>query len=267
MERIAISLLHVSCLVLAVLASGCHSFPNRDTPLAPNTPAPAPTSARSENLPPAESAKLCMATASVMEQNEKHQEAIELYEKARQLDARTAAQATRCLAVIHDRIGNFDKALDEYRRGFQENPKDAELFNNLGYGYYCRGQWEAAEKQLRRSVSLDPKLASAWINLGMCLAQQMRYDESLATFEKAVPKAQARCNVAFIQATQSKTLEARRNYEMALQLEPGLQMARIALQKLGQPNSVAAVQYTQPRAGSNNDELPRIPDIQMPAKQ
>jgi Tfp pilus assembly protein PilF len=217
----------------AVLISGCYTFNHREPPTSIAT-APTPTSAKNDNLPAAESAKLNLATAETMAQAEKFQEAIELYERARSLDERAGLIATRRLAVIYDRIGNFDKALDEYRRAIQESPKDAELFNNLGYGYYNRGQWEAAEKQLRKAVALDPKLASAWINLGMCLAQQMRYDDSLAAFEKSITKAQARCNLAFIQATQGKTTEARRNYEAALQLEPGLQMARVALQKLGQ---------------------------------
>ena len=233
-------------LLLAVLASGCHTFGNNDTPLTQTTPTP--SSAKNDSLPASETAKLCLTTAEVMEQAEKHQEAIELYEKARRLDERAAAQATRCLAVIYDRIGNFDKALDEYRRGIQENPRDAELFNNLGYGYYNRGQWNVAEKHLQKAVSLDPKLASAWINLGMCLAQQRRYDESLAAFQKAVTKAQAHCNLAFIQATQSKTAEARRNYDLALRLEPGMQMARVALQKLGQQSEVVNTSTGDPSA-------------------
>jgi tetratricopeptide (TPR) repeat protein len=282
MKRLAVSLLHrcqhrttnatlarcIASFLAAVLASGCHSFGNRETPLPPNGLPPAQPSAKNESLPAAESAKLCLATASIMEQNEKHQEAIELYEKARQLDPRTAAQAARCLAFIHDRTGNFDKALDEYRRAIQENPKDAELFNNLGYGYCCRGEWDAAEKQLRKSVSLDPKLANAWTNLGVCLAVQTRYDESLAAFEKVMSKAQARCSLGFVQATQSKISEARRNYELALQLEPGLQMARIALQKLGQPNPVAAVQTNPSLVGLPRDELPYDGGaVQAPKKQ
>ena len=175
-----------------------------------------------------------------------------------------SVQATRHLAVILDRTENFDRALEEYRRAITQNPKDAELFNNLGYGYYCRGEWESAEKQLRKAVSLDPKLAAAWTNLGMCLAQQMRYEESLAAFEKVVLKAQAHCNLGFIQLTQARaaearnnyelakstTAEARRNYEMALETEPGLQIARAALQKLGHPNSQNNIQQAGKHASN-----------------
>ena len=113
--------------------------------------------------------------------------------------AESAPQATKRLALLYDRTDFFDKALEEYQRSLRDNPKDPEVHNNLGYGYYCRGQWAAAEKHLRLAVTNDPKMSSAWNNLGMALAQQARYDESLTAFEKAVSKAQARCNLAFIQ--------------------------------------------------------------------
>jgi Tfp pilus assembly protein PilF len=263
MARIAVTSL--AKLVVALSLSGCHSLATQEGPLASNPSALARSSGRDESLPAAESAKLCLATAETMEQAEKYPEAIELYEKARKLDNHAAAQATRRLAVIHDRTGNFDKALDEYRRGLQENPKDAELINNFGYGYYCRGQWQAAEQQLRKAVSLDPKLACAWNNLGMCLAQQMRYEEGLAAFEKAVSKAHARCNLGFIQATQGKIAEARRSYESALKMEPGLQMARLALQKLGEPNPRSAA-HAATSAAEDRTPLP-LDSVQLPTKQ
>jgi tetratricopeptide (TPR) repeat protein len=222
---------------LIAAASGCQSVSNQgaSNSFVSATSAPTPENVKERELPAAESAKLCFATAEKLEQGGKFAEAISLYEKARKEDSRIGVQATRRLAALHDRTGNFDKALEEYNRGLRDNPRDAELLNNLGYGYYCRGQWTAAEKQLRLAVSVDVKMTSAWNNLGMALAQQGRYDESLTAFEKAVSKAQARCNLAYIQATQMKNDEARQNYERALQLEPGLQIARIALQKLGQP--------------------------------
>jgi tetratricopeptide (TPR) repeat protein len=223
---------------LMSLLAGCQTLGREPALVSPMNDASAPmrAGAKQHGLPTSESAKLSFATAETLEKGGKDREAISQYEKARQLDKHLASEVTRRLAVLYDRNEEFDKALDEYRRGLLENPKDADLLNDLGYGYYCRGEWAEAEKNLRKAVAANPKFANAWINLGMTLAQQAKYDDSLQAFGKVVPQAQALCNLAFIQATQAKYDEARHSYEAALQLEPGLQIARIALQKMNQPN-------------------------------
>ncbi|HZZ79653.1 MAG TPA: tetratricopeptide repeat protein [Gemmataceae bacterium] len=235
---------------LALFLTGCQLPSSESMLVGPMSDASSSPRAgtKEAELPTMDSAKLCFTTAETLEKGGKDPEAIGLYEKARQLDKRLAVEATRRLAVLYDRNDEFDKALDYYRHALEENPKDAELLNDLGYGYYCRGEWAEAEKHLRKAVGVNPKYANAWINLGMTLAQQSRYDESIQAFGKVIPKAQAHCNVGFIQATQAQSLmksvsasagqlkrnEARRSYEAALQLEPGLQIARIAMQKLNQ---------------------------------
>jgi len=241
MKSLLTHVLKLSILPLALGLAGCHSVGSQQTLVSP-MPSLAPAATTSANagnpqdLSVNESAKVCFATAEALEQGGKDAEAIALYDKARTLDNRLAAKATRRLAVLFDRNGEFDKALSEYRRGLNDNPKDAELLNDLGYGYYCRAEWVEAEKNLRKAVTANPKLANAWINLGMTLAQLGRYEESLATFGKVVTEAQARCNVAFIQVTQGKVDDAKNNYETALRMEPGLQLARVALQKMNQPD-------------------------------
>jgi tetratricopeptide (TPR) repeat protein len=227
-------------LILASCLSGCYSTSGPTalvSPLTTSITGPKPGERGEQDLPNLESARLCFATAESLESGGKLKEAINLYEKARQLDPHLKSEATRRLAVLFDRSGEFDKALDEYHRGLEENPKDAALLNDLGYGYYCRGQWTPAETNLRKALAANPKLVGAWNNLGMTLAQQGKYDESLAAFAKVVTKAQAHCNLAFILATQAKIDDARQNYMIAIQYEPGLQIARVALEKLNRKSS------------------------------
>lgn len=242
----------------ALFVAGCHT-PNSSTGLIPpmNMPSGHPNrpEPKQQELSAKDSAKVCYSTAEALEQGGKDSEAVALYDKARQLDPQLNVQATRRLAVLYDRNGEFDKALAEYRRGLQDNPKDAGLLSDLGYGYYCRGEWAEAEKNLTKAVAVNPKLANAWVNLGLTLAQQSRYDESLAAFSKVVSAPQARCNLAFIQVTQGKTEEARSNYELALRTEPGLQIARVALQKINQVNA-------RPNVSSNALPVPGSAHLQ-----
>ncbi len=203
-----------------------------------------------------------LAAAQAMESSGKHGEAAMFYEQVRQLDPRRDLYCARHLAVLYDRNGNFDKALDEYAKLLKANPKDAEAYNDLGYGYYNLGKFEAAETNLRKSVEFDPKSKRAWCNFGMALAQLGRYEESLVAFEKAVNRPQAHCNVAFIQAAQGKWSEARDSYALALKLEPGLQKARAALQRMDEPRNKTQERIEAKRRLRDIDRPPEIdPDF------
>jgi Flp pilus assembly protein TadD len=217
-------------------------------------------SGTSLELPKQKKIDACLATAQLMEKSGKISEAIIYYEQIRQLDPRRDLACARHLAMLYDRKGDFDKALDEYNKLLAANPKDADAHNDLGYGYYTRGKFEAAEKSLRKAVECDPKSKRAWANLGMALAQLGQYPESLAAFEKSVNKAQGLCNIGFIQAAQGRWMEARDSYAMALKYEPGLQKAQAALERMDEgPKSKKDRERQDVRRRSR--ELERPPEV------
>ncbi len=242
---------------LAIVGGGCQTLaPRAGTPAAEMAPSqPAIKSSRVESSS-AETAKLRFATAQQLEAGGKLADAIALYENARQADARYFVPATRRLGILYDQEGNFDKARAEYEKLLAKNPNDADALNNLGYGYYCRGQWALAEEQLRKAVAANPEHKHAWINFGMTLAQQQQYDQSLDAFAKVISPAQGHCNLAFVLTTQGKRDEAKQAYREALRLDPGLQLAQVALAKLERPtaNPVRKVEAApQPVAAARTD--------------
>jgi Tfp pilus assembly protein PilF len=158
-------------------------------------------------------------------------EAIGLYEKARADDPKQK-QVCRRIAVLFDTLGDFQRADDEYKKALELYPKDADLLNDIGYSYYSRGEWSTAEQRFRDALALKPDHAKAWVNLGLTLAQQQRRDESLGAFEKALPKDQALCNVAFVTAAHGKSAEAFALYQEALRLNPSNPLAQAATSKL-----------------------------------
>ncbi len=178
--------------------------------------------------------RLYLETAAQMEKT-KPDQAIAFYDKARTEDPRLAPVIARKLALLYDVTDHFDKALVEYGLALQAAPKDADLWNDLGYGYYNRGNWQKSEECLRKAIAFNSKHPRAFTNLGMALAQQERDQESLAVFQNSLPRAQALCNLAFIQASQGRKEQAKSSYLQALQLEPGLQLAQNALRKLDVP--------------------------------
>jgi Tfp pilus assembly protein PilF len=215
-------------------AVGCHTLAPKKTSdpvvtlLQPADGDPEPPA---KDLPPNEGARVCMSTADEFAKNINTEvQAIALYEKARQTDPK--CPVSHRLAVLYDRQGDFQKAQEEYRKALKHDPHDADLLNNMGYGYYSRGRWAEAEQYLRQALSVKPKHPEATMNLALCVGALGRYAEALELFEKVVTPAQARCNLAFVLTTQHKWPEAERAYREALQLDPDIPLARAALAKL-----------------------------------
>ncbi|MFO0930835.1 MAG: tetratricopeptide repeat protein, partial [Gemmataceae bacterium] len=217
-----------TCLVVGIaLAScqaGCLSLNTRSTTAQkPKEPA---------QLPAGDSAQLCLTVADTLATQGHLPEAIDQLRQAQQYD--TKADVDLRLARLLARAGRDAEAVAAFERATQAHPKDASLWNDLGYHHYERGRWTAAEAALRQAVTAEAGFTKAWMNLGLTLGQQGRYEESGDAFRKAVRPAEAECNLAFVLATQGKYAEARARYEAALALEPGLEAARTGLKRLEQ---------------------------------
>src|SRR5262249_25321510 len=155
----------------------------------------------------------------------------------------------------------FQKATDEYEALLKAHPKDADLLTDLGYSYYCRGDWANAEAYLAKAVQFDPKHKKAWVNLGLARAQQGKWDDSFQAFCQAVRPADAHCNVAFILAAQGKTDEAKAQYRQALSLDPSLRLAHDALAQLENPHPHGAVSADAKTKLEPGEAACRVPTV------
>ena len=194
--------------------------------------------------PAEQSARVCVAAAEALAAGGHAAEAVAQYERARQIDP--GVKVARRLAVLYDREGQPEKALTEFRRALREGPRDAGLFNDLGYCYYRLGDYREAESWLRQAVAVNRACDRAWVNLGLVLGKEGRYEESCDAFAHAVRPAQARADVAVLLAEEGKLEEAKATLRKALALEPGLQLAQVVLAVLEQaPSSGAPVQAAE----------------------
>jgi len=64
-------------------------------------------------------------------------------------------------------------------------PDRATYVSNLSYAYFLAGQLELSISTATKATKLDPKLGSAWINLGTALAKK----GDLAAAERAYQRA------------------------------------------------------------------------------
>ncbi|MFO0879673.1 MAG: tetratricopeptide repeat protein [Gemmataceae bacterium] len=205
-------------------------------------------------LPPDKTADLSVAVSDQMVARGHYSEAIYQLSMARQVNP--GLDVSPRLARLLARAGRDQEAIAEYENALKTHPKDAGLWNDFGYYQYERGNFPEAERALRRAVEADPNHKRGWTNLGLALGQQGKIQESLTAFEQAVKPAEARCNLAFVLGTQGKFDEARRLYREALQLDPGLKVARHALAKIeNRPPSIPS----SPRVATAPQQSPGIP--------
>ncbi|MFN4260369.1 MAG: tetratricopeptide repeat protein [Gemmataceae bacterium] len=222
----------MTTLTLLAPSAGClwhqqEKLPDLVAPLPlDRPPTPEPT-----ELPPDKAADACLATARALERQGHPAEAIAQYERARQFNPKLI-QVSRRLAVLYDQVGAFDLALGEYKKALQHAPRDAALLNDVGYCHYQRGDLAEAEQWLRKAIAQDPKHTQAWINLGLVLGQQRRYDESREAFGKVLSPAEAHSNLGVILAQHGELAEAKAACRQALALNPHLPQARIVLARL-----------------------------------
>ncbi len=210
-------------LLLLAWAAGCQSNPvGRD--------APVPAAAGRADLPPADSARVCLRTARDLERQGYFPDAIAQYERARSFDPSGAGPvATRRLAVLYGRAGDPVRAAAEYATALRATPADPLLLNDAGYFHLSQGDAVAAEPLFRRSLAADPGYARAWVNLGLALADQGRPEDGYAAFQKVLPPAQARADVGVALARRGRYREAEASLKDALGQDATLPQAQVAL--------------------------------------
>jgi Flp pilus assembly protein TadD len=78
------------------------------------------------------------------------------------------------------------RAVAELARAVQGDPARATFHSNYGFALQQSGRMDDAIAEYRAALRLDPKLVSAWINLGTALAASPKTrPEARAALEKA----------------------------------------------------------------------------------
>ncbi|MFH1034049.1 MAG: tetratricopeptide repeat protein [Pseudomonadota bacterium] len=121
------------------------------------------------------------------------------------------------VALAHE--GRLDEALEQFRQVLADSPKHMQSLVNIGGIHLSRGDagealksftsalsvWDVplvranlavaylqldrqdqAERELRRALEMDPRLADAWTNLGSLLLRQEKFEESVEASRKAL---------------------------------------------------------------------------------
>jgi tetratricopeptide (TPR) repeat protein len=143
---------------------------------------------------------------------------------------RPVAVATACLIAglcvlrITTRIPDWRDDLTLLTRAVAVAPNQSLLHNWLGQAYWMRGESEAAEREWWEALRLEPDSPQIPFKLGVVYAEQRRFDEAVALFQRSIrlspDQADAHLNLGLAYAETGKLDLAEDQFRAAIALIP-----------------------------------------------
>ena len=116
-------------------------------------------------------------------------EAIQYYQMAINLNPSNdwTSFVSQMLAHIqHEAKQNYDAAISAYQNAQQLNPKDMEVYINLGSVFYDKGDYASAQMIYRIALELDPENSRLHCNLAYLLWGKGEMDEAMKEYKLAI---------------------------------------------------------------------------------
>ena len=137
------------------------------------------------------------------------------------------------LADALGRMGRSEEAGIQYETAVARRPSSGEARDALGRFYHLRGDLHDAVAQFTEAVRLAPQEPAFWNNLGTAYRSQRDYPAALgalATATRLAPRmVDPYYNRGQIYDDLGRKEEARREYLLALEIDPSFEPARVAL--------------------------------------
>ncbi len=93
--------------------------------------------------------------------------------------------------VNYSQQGEYGKAMPEYFKSYDINPKNIILLKEIGYNYYQFGDYKNAEKYWQEAFALNSKDEELIKNLATLYYEEKEYSKSLEVLENAYNKKDA----------------------------------------------------------------------------
>jgi tetratricopeptide (TPR) repeat protein len=120
--------------------------------------------------------------------------------------------------------GEYEKAIEAYKRAIHLNPDFEESYYRLGMAYSSLGRYKEAVEAYNRAVRLKPDYAAVYENLGHAFSNLAQYEKAIKAFRKAIELAPDNIEPYFALGNayfnSGKEEEAINTYEAAIQRKP-----------------------------------------------
>ena len=133
-------------------------------------------------------------------------------------------------------LGDYQEADKLLRRALELDPRSADAHLNLGALLYYRGEFAAAETALRRAAKLDPRNSEALVSLGLALGVRSRLVDAKDCFTRALvlkPRnASALWGLGWLAGIEGRFDDSEKLYRDALAVDPQKPRAWASLAKV-----------------------------------
>ena len=122
----------------------------------------------------------------------RYREAVEYYENAISLAPNLAPLYVTAGRIYHNGLGDYETAIDRYKKAIKLSPFDPEPYDLLGWTYYFNGEDVRAIDALEQSLGIDPtyvnpyRRESAWGHLGTLYYTRQNFEEAIEFLQKAI---------------------------------------------------------------------------------
>jgi tetratricopeptide (TPR) repeat protein len=166
------------------------------------------------------------------------------YQKAIDQDPK-CIQAYLALAGSYWASGEQDKATAVFDKAIKANPKNGQLYYELGTIQLRAKDWSQGLDSLSTACQLDPENKHYQKTYGLALARNGRFDDGYAVLAKCMSESEARFNVARMLKHVGQTDACNRQLELALKANPDYMPAREMLDEPSVQSTVKTAKYEE----------------------
>jgi tetratricopeptide (TPR) repeat protein len=102
------------------------------------------------------------------------------------LDPTNGARHNTLGAALRDRKQDADAAIREFRRAIELNPKYSEPYANLGIALHDKQDWNGAVAALKQASALEPKRGDFLFTLGVVLRAKRDLDGAIDAYRRSI---------------------------------------------------------------------------------
>ena len=90
------------------------------------------------------------------------------------------------LGAAEHEMGDYNHAIETFEQALKLAPGDKEIWNNLGYTYFCAGHLTRAVECFDKALEIDPRYKNAWYNKGYAYHGADMLEDAVMCYEKAL---------------------------------------------------------------------------------
>ena len=98
----------------------------------------------------------------------------------------SAVEGYAHLGGAEHEMGDYNRAIETFEKALKLAPEDKEIWNNLGYTYFCAGHLTRAVECFDKALEIDPRYKNAWYNKGYAYHGADMLEDAVMCYKKAL---------------------------------------------------------------------------------